>query len=127
MTRKRRSLYLSGQIAQYSPINQAWIVRAYNKNWSWEVLQAAPVIAICDTQDDALEVMKEGSVPGAHEEAPPLHALAWDFAHFGMEMALASQGEGRVDVPLGRRPSGMSRLYHHPDFDAAVAIEGTDR
>ena len=63
MTRKRRSLYLSGQIAQYSPINQAWIVRAYNKNWSWEVLQAAPVIAICDTEDDALEVMKEGSVP----------------------------------------------------------------
>ncbi len=74
-------------IAQENPVNPTYAlqylvveVRRHHRIRLWESQGAALQRRVATDQD--------------------LASLEFDFAHFGMEMALASQGEGRVDVPL---------------------------
>ena len=43
--------------ADYSSINQAWLIRPYHKDWSNEVQLAAPVTRVVNTKQEALEIV----------------------------------------------------------------------
>jgi len=43
--------------ADYSPANQAWLIRPYNKDWSNEVQLAAPVTRVVNTRQEAVELV----------------------------------------------------------------------
>jgi hypothetical protein len=50
-----------GLRADWSRVNQAWIVRAYNVDWSDEVQRGAPVISICLEEDHARALVLGGT------------------------------------------------------------------
>ncbi len=49
----KKAIVGKGAIAQWSRVNQAWIVRPYNPSWPKEVVDAAPVLAIVGSRDEA--------------------------------------------------------------------------
>ena len=43
--------------ADYSSVNQAWLIRPYNRSWSKEVQLAAPVTRVVNSKQEAMEIV----------------------------------------------------------------------
>ena len=46
-----------GMRADYSPINQAWIIRPYSPDWTPEVQLMAPVLRVTYSETEARDIV----------------------------------------------------------------------
>lgn len=55
-----REIHGPGAVAQWSDANQAYLIRPFKLGWSEAVLDAAPVLAVRRTADEARRFMRTG-------------------------------------------------------------------
>ena len=48
-----------GAYAERSRVNQAWIVRPHNPNWSKEVRDSAPILCVLNSESEVIDYLCE--------------------------------------------------------------------
>lgn len=55
-----REIHGPGAVAQWSDANQAYLIRPFKLGWSAAILDAAPILAVRRTAQEARDFMRRG-------------------------------------------------------------------